>query len=217
MTEPRKNTGKRAVRGPGRTTREDWLNAAIEVLSGEGVDQVRIANLAKRLDCARSSFYWYFRDRDDLLAALLAHWQGKNTRAVLSHAGMAAPTINMALINVFWGLLDRKTFDTKMDFGVRDWARRDEAVRRAVDLSDDLRLDALQSMFTRYGYDPDEAAVRARVVYFTQIGYETLDTRRNRRDRARTGPHYLFCHTGQKATPEEIAAIEALARDLPPS
>lgn len=97
---------------------------------------------------------------------------------------------------------------------MREWARRDVSVRRAVDISDTARLDAISGMFTRYGYEPREAAIRARIVYYTQIGYEALDRRSNRLDREETGPHYLFCLTGRWPNAEETAAITQLAHDL---
>jgi AcrR family transcriptional regulator len=33
----------------------------------QGVDAVRVMPLSEALGVSRSSFYWYFKDRDDLL------------------------------------------------------------------------------------------------------------------------------------------------------
>ena len=46
---------KTRVRGPGRTTKEDWINIALHTLITEGVEQVKILTLANKLNCARSS------------------------------------------------------------------------------------------------------------------------------------------------------------------
>jgi AcrR family transcriptional regulator len=205
---------KRRTRGPGRTDREDWLQEALAVMISDGVDAIKIASLSERLGCARSSFYWYFKNRDEILSALLDHWQTLNTRTIVVYAAEPADTINLALTTLFRGLLDPKKFDPAMDFAVREWARRDPMVRRAVDVSDTARLDAISAMFTRFGYVPGEAAIRARIVYYTQLGYETLDREGNRLDRVETGPHYLLCMTGIKPTEEEVAAITQLAKDL---
>lgn len=45
--------------GGGRSTKEDWLNLAKETLIGEGIDQVKIQVMAKKLRVSRSSFYWF--------------------------------------------------------------------------------------------------------------------------------------------------------------
>ena len=211
MTDTSPKQKKKRVRGAQRTTRDHWMQSALDTLISEGVESVKVSVLADKLGCARSSFYWFFRDRADLLDALLDHWQSTNTRAIVGQAALAASSINMALINVFSCWTDRGTFDTRLDFAVRDWARRDGSVRRAVDLSDEARLQALGAMFARFGYDSAESAIRARIIYFTQIGYDALDTRDSATERARTGPHYLFCLTGQKPTTEEIAKVVGLA------
>jgi len=62
-----------------KVTREDWLNVALDVLVSEGVGEVKILTIGQRLNVSRSSFYWYFKSRQDLLDALLKHWQATNT------------------------------------------------------------------------------------------------------------------------------------------
>ena len=74
------------AKGNVKVTREDWLKLAGEVLIERGVSQVKVLTLANTLGVSRSSFYWYFRSRKDLLDQLLAQWEQQNTRAVLDHA-----------------------------------------------------------------------------------------------------------------------------------
>ena len=62
-----------------RGSPETWLGAAQDALLEGGVDAVRILPLAKRLGLSRTSFYWFFRDREQLLDALIARWREKNT------------------------------------------------------------------------------------------------------------------------------------------
>ena len=78
------------TKGNVKVTREDWLDLAAEVLVEHGVSQVKVLALANRLGVSRSSFYWYFRSRKDLLDQLLAQWEGQNTRAILTHAAFNA-------------------------------------------------------------------------------------------------------------------------------
>jgi len=194
-------------RGPQRTAREDWVRAALDTLISEGVDQVKVMVIAEKLNCARSSFYWYFKNRAELLDALLDHWQSTNATSVISKSRLPAPSINMALINVFECWVDETLFDTRLDFAIREWARRSGTVRRAMDMSDSYILDALGQMFERYNYLASEAEIRARIVYYTQIGYNTMDPRETMADRIRRGPEYVFCMTGHKLTKAEKAVM----------
>ena len=69
-----------------KVTAADWLKIALRTLIGEGVEQVRILPLAKKLGVSRSSFYWYFKDREDLLNKLLEYWKDKNTASIVSRS-----------------------------------------------------------------------------------------------------------------------------------
>lgn len=194
---------KARVRGPGGTTREDWIRTALDTLVSEGVDQVKVLTLANKLGIARSSFYWYFKNRSELLECLLDHWADINTKAIVSAASSPADTITMSLAQLFSGWISGRTFDTALDFAIRDWSRRSGSVRRALDVSDNARIDAISAMFVRHGFESDEADVRARIVYFTQIGYATLDQREDWEARSARSRLYLFCHTGVE--PEQAA------------
>lgn len=195
------------VRGPGRTTREDWLNIGMEVLVTEGVDQVKVLNLAQKLDCARSSFYWYFKNRTELLDALVEVWARTNTKVLIEAASVPADTIGFALGNLLAVWVSPRNFDTKLDFAIRDWARRSSSVRRALDQNEGARLEAIAGMFRRYDYGYSEADVRARIVYFTQIGYYVQDPLETWETRMSRGRDYLFCLTGREPTPEEVEAL----------
>jgi len=192
-----------------KVTRQDWLNVALEVLVSDGVEKVKILTLADRLGVSRSSFYWYFKDRQAILDALLDHWHRTNTAALVSHAEMAAMTITEACCNVFRCFVTPGTFDNALDFTIRDWARRSAKVRRRLEASDARRLNALQAMFERFDFEPIEALVRARTLYYTQIGYNDADLCEPMQERMRLHPHYVFTFTGQTPSDEEIAAFRA--------
>ena len=160
-----------------KVTRADWLNVAMDVLISDGVDQVKVLNLASRMGVSRSSFYWYFKSRQQLLDALLERWQATNTAAMVAQSQQAVATITEAVCNVQRCVVDPALFDTALDFAIRDWARRSGKVRRLLDQSDARRLDALTAMFARHGYAAAEADARARILYFMQLGYHALDVR----------------------------------------
>jgi len=206
------DTQKTRHRGPGRTSRDDWLNAALDTLIMEGVEQVKVLTLAEKLDCARSSFYWYFKNRAELLDALLDHWQSTNTRALIEAANQPAETIIEALAGLYASWIMGSDFDMLLDFAIRDWARRSGTVRRALDISDTARIDAIAGMFRRFGYPENEADVRGRIVYFTQIGYATLDQRESWEDRIARSRDYLSCMTGVQPSDGEAEAVIAHAK-----
>ena len=198
---------KVGVRGPGRTTREDWLATALDTLISEGVDCVKVISLAAKLDCARSSFYWYFKNRAELLEALLDHWDATNTKALIHATNQPASSICHALTNLYRCWVTGEEFDSRLDMAIRDWSRRSGSIRAALDISDSSRIAAIEAMFRRYGYAKGEADVRARIVYFTQIGYTALDQRESWETRHSRGRQYLYCMTGVYPTDEELQSL----------
>ncbi len=181
-----------------RLTRQDWLDLALKTLVEDGIDQVKIQSMAKKLNVARSSFYWQFESREALHSAMLDDWLRKNTSPIIERAMRPASDIISAVINVFECWLDETLFDPTLDMAVRLWARRAAEVRAVVTEADGIRVDALRRMFLRYGYPAEEALIRARTLYYTQIGQYTLEDFEEPAVRFSYGPAYLHIFTGQQ-------------------
>lgn len=199
-----KSRHPKSDRGPVKATREDWLRAALRVLVTEGVNQVLILPLANKLKVSRSSFYWYFKDREDLLNQLLAHWMSTNTRAIVEHAERDSETVIDGVLNIFECWVDESLYDPRFDFAVRNWARQSARVRRLMEKADDKRLAAIKRMFQRHGSDEEDAFIRARVLYYMQIGYYVLDIKEPMEARLSHLDAYLRTFTGHEATPAQI-------------
>ncbi|WP_108882951.1 TetR family transcriptional regulator [Anderseniella sp. Alg231-50] len=197
--------------GNTKVTRQDWLNVAMDILISDGVEQVKVLTVGERLNVSRSSFYWYFKSRQDLLNALLQHWDETNTAALVHQSETPADTITGAICNVFRCFVDDSLFNTWLDFAIRDWARRSGSVRRVLDQSDETRLAALEAMFARYDYPAAEALTRARVLYYMQIGYNLAELNEPMSQRLKMVPHYLHAFTGLQPAPGEVEALRDYA------
>ncbi len=191
-----------------KATREDWLDAARDTLIRDGIEQVKILPLANRLGVSRSSFYWYFKSRQDILDALLDHWRETNTKAIVIGAAHPTETITAAVCQIFLCFLDTDRFNNRLDFAIRDWSRRDAGVRRALQASDAERIAALTGMFERFDYPPTEAMIRARVLYYMQIGYFDAELNEPIAERQRFTCDYVLTFTGHLPSDAEVAALD---------
>lgn len=201
-------------RRTGRSTRQEWIDAALELLVSAGEESVKVLNLATKMKTGRSGFYWFFKNREELLDCLLDYWQKTNTRAVVQGAATPAGSINMAIVNINKIWVGEEGFDAKLDFAIRDWARRSLVVAKAVEISDAARIDALDSMFQIHGYNPEEAEVRARVFYYTQIGYESMQVLETLEERFGRAYNYILCLSGKAPSDEEMLAINAIREKM---
>jgi len=157
-------------------TPEGWIEAATDLLVDGGVDLLRVDVLAKRIGVTRGSFYWHFRDRDDLLSQVLRTWREKTTDEVTCH--FADTTADPAalvheLVNLpFRGRSAIRA--ARVELAIRDWARRDPMARQAVDEADATRLSYIAQCFTALGVGIPEARARAGILYAYELGESLL-------------------------------------------
>ena len=187
-----------------RGSQEAWLEAAYDVLLSSGVDAVKILPLAKRLKLSRTSFYWFFQDREELLASLIARWRDKNTGGIVQQSEAYAESLTEAMLNVFDCWLDNKLFDNKFEFAVRSWALQSDAILAEVRDADQARVEALGRMFMRFGHSKNMADVRARTTYLVQIGYISMQSEEDMAIRMKRIPEYIAIYTGEAPQQREL-------------
>ena len=181
-----------------------WLDAAYDALKESGVDAVRVMPLAKRLNLSRTSFYWFYEDREQLLAALLTRWRDKNTGGMLNQCESYAESISEAILNVFKCWLNPQLFDSQFEFAVRSWALQSPDILAEVQAADQTRIEAIGRMFVRFGYDEGPADVRARTTYLVQIGYISMQSTEDTALRMKRIPDYIAIYTGETPQKREL-------------
>lgn len=153
---------------------EGWVNCAKVVLIEEGIGAVKVDRLAKRLGVTRGGFYYHFDHHHRLLEALLENWRTNNhfTPDRVDTSSTAAAL--EALERISDDLIHERGFDPQFDMAIREWARISQAVADVVHRVDEKRIEILRQIFAGLGCKPKEAAIRARVYYWHQIGYYAI-------------------------------------------
>ena len=173
----RRNSRASAAAGePARAplTPESWVEAATTVLVDQGIDHVRVDVLAGQLGVTRGSFYWHFRDREDLLRRVLQAWSERATEQLTRRLATAHADPRKQLRDVislpFRGRAAAKA--ARIELAIRAWARRDDLARLAVDAADAARIGYHREIFSALGFAGDEAGQRAFLLY----GYEVAES-----------------------------------------
>jgi AcrR family transcriptional regulator len=187
-----------------RGSPEVWLQAAYETLLDSGIDAVKIQPLARKLNLSRTSFYWFFKDREELLGALVLRWREKNTGSIVKQSAAYAESVAEAMLNVFDCWLDDSLFDSQFEFAIRSWALQSPDIVQDVQSADRIRLDALTRLFMRFGFREPSADVRARTIYLVQIGYISMQTKEDLATRMKRIPAYVEIFTGQAPEQREL-------------
>jgi AcrR family transcriptional regulator len=165
----------------GSLTPSDWISAAIEVLVDHGVDAVRVDVLARQLGVTRGSFYWHFKDRDDLLAGMLTSWRDAATEQLIKRFDRQhsdpRELIKELLLLPFRG--ERAHRAASIELAIRGWARRDPMARQAVDEVDERRISYHAQVFSALGFSIAEARARAFVMYAYEVAESVLSNQGN--------------------------------------
>jgi AcrR family transcriptional regulator len=154
-----------------RLTKADWVGAALEAVRTGGLAAVTVEPLAVRLHATKGSFYWHFRDRQELVAAVLARWEQEETEQVI--AGLSAapdPAGRLRLLVETTIGQGRRT-----DLSVSLLADADDPlVAAALGRVTNRRLEYLAQQFEALGSGHDEARARALLAYTAFLGQSQL-------------------------------------------
>jgi AcrR family transcriptional regulator len=168
---------------------QDWIKAGLTVLGNSGVEAVRVEPLAKLMKVTKGSFYWHFKDRPELLEAILAEWVRLDTSSVIDRINQLEADPQTRLLQLFEiavednGQIDGLG-DGRIEKAIRAWATNDEKVAAVLAQVDQQRLDYTKDLFIQIGFRPLEALVRARMAYYTLVvGEFAIGTRRSQAER----------------------------------
>jgi AcrR family transcriptional regulator len=148
--------------------RQDWLTMGIQVLIEKGVEAVKIDPLAKLLNVTRGSFYWHFKDRNDLLEAILHEWEARNTKRIIAQVEELESSPSFKLMRLFEIAAQD---DNRFEKAIRIWSDNDSRAFAAIEQVDRQRLDYLQDLFLQLGFSETDAKVRAQIVYSVRLGW----------------------------------------------
>ena len=153
-------------------TPQAWTDAATEVLVDQGIDHVRVDVLAKQLQVTRGSFYWHFRDREELLRSVLRAWREGATVQLTARLEGAHTDPRQQLRDVLSLPLRGRSAvrAARLELAIRAWARRDELARHAVDEADASRIGYIAQVFSSLGFAVAEARSRAFLLYAFVVG-----------------------------------------------
>jgi AcrR family transcriptional regulator len=156
------------IRRAARLSREEWIEGALAALARGGSGAVGIEPLARSLRVTKGSFYWHFRDRNDLLASALRRWEESETLNVIGKVEAAGGAAVDRLRRLFSIAIERRSMD--LEVALRQWARQDPRALRAVLRVDARRLAYLRALYLEAGLEAPEAEARGLLAYAALLG-----------------------------------------------
>lgn len=150
--------------------RSDWIQAGVEALAQGGVDAIRVEVLAKRLGVSKGSFYWHFRDRADLLEAVVDEWE-RVTTSIIQAVEVTGGSPVERLQELFHTVTESSLSFHRAVKALHAWAARDPVIAARVAKVEQLRIAYMTRLFERCGFGPAGAKWRAEVAYLIYLGW----------------------------------------------
>jgi AcrR family transcriptional regulator len=161
-------------------TRQNWIDRGLEVLAKSGVEAVRVEPLAKLMGVTKGSFYWHFKNREDFLEAILQNWIAAQTNSIIERVDNTDGDAMTKLRYLFELAIED---DGRIENAIRAWSSTDARIANVLEQVDRRRLDYTRDLFLAVGFEPLEAMVRARMIYYSLVGESTLGINRDRSER----------------------------------
>ena len=168
---------KAASKNRSAKTRNDWIDAALEQLRRQGVDAVRVDPLSTKMKVTRGSFYWHFRDRNDLLLAMLETWRLRQTTRIVERIRQdqaLSPQERVVRLRSLPPKTQRSLDAAELELAIRAWANRDRLARKVVDGVDRERLKFVSTLLRDAGLSTEDARDWAFIGYAYALGEPLL-------------------------------------------
>jgi AcrR family transcriptional regulator len=148
---------------------DDWIQTGYALLAEEGIKALKIDRLCDRLGVTKGSFYWHFDGMPAYRSALVESWgelRDEDRRTFDDMNGLAP---RERLLQMMSSLVSPRHWT--LERAMREWARCDDAVATSVRAADQRVLRAIRKAFHDYGFDDDEADLRASATFAAGIGF----------------------------------------------
>jgi AcrR family transcriptional regulator len=157
--------------------RTDWVLAALRALVRGGIGAVRVEALARELGATKGSFYWHFKDLDELHQVMLELWEEIGTQritAAVRASGLDPRGQLMLLVDMVSIRPGEAVGGVEIEPALRDWGRNDPRARAVLERVDRQRLEDLTGFLRASGVREGELLPKAQLIYAAVIGLEQL-------------------------------------------
>jgi AcrR family transcriptional regulator len=154
-----------------RLTRDAWLKGALK-LCAAGIDNLKVAPLAEYLGVTTGSFYWHFKNRRELLEALLDYWECEMTDAAIEAARQFSGPPAQRILLIMETVMSDKL--AGYDLPIWQWAQSDSRASRIFKRVLKKRFEFAAWMFSQAGFSREQAEVRGRMMVIYMMGETTL-------------------------------------------
>lgn len=154
-------------------SKEDWIKLGYGLFSVKGVDGLVVEQMAAKLKCNKSSFYWHFKNKTKFIDEIVDYWIQQETQGVIDYVeAYDNPTEKY---QAFLTICFQHDPYLEFIFFLKRYAVKSKRHQRIIDEIDQRRLDYTTSLYVGLGFSNARAKFMASVFYKYLIGYHEMN------------------------------------------
>ncbi|GAA3958044.1 TetR/AcrR family transcriptional regulator [Gordonia caeni] len=152
-----------------RLTSTDWVDAALALITTEGVSGLKISRLCTELGVTKGSFYWHFADLDALWEAMAERWREITSGRLAELRVLTEIPADRRLVDLSTMLISESHLT--VETAIRDWARTNEQVAETVKAIDGEVFNVVYATLCELDMSESQSRLVAGLLVYAGIGY----------------------------------------------
>lgn len=150
-------------------TEEQWIRLGVDYFSVGGEEALVIEKMAKQLKCSKSSFYWYFSNRESFIQKIIGYWQERATEQVIATVEKNESVdekIKILLTTMF-----SRRQDNDLQFYLRRLGQRDNSYKNVLLTIEEKRINYFVELLQSKGFTEQLAREKSELIYYYYLGW----------------------------------------------
>ncbi|WP_298264881.1 TetR/AcrR family transcriptional regulator [uncultured Lutibacter sp.] len=154
-----------------------WLKLGIEYFSIIGKQGINVEQMAKKLNCNKSSFYHHFKTKKNFLNEIIQYWYNKSMEPIITEIdSIRDPKLRFERFLIL-GFRDKSRKD--LMFYLRKESETNSNLKQLLNEFKKTRIIYGSQLIQKLGYSESEAIQKAETLYLFYIGWYEINKSSN--------------------------------------
>ncbi|KYG79800.1 hypothetical protein AWW67_10815 [Roseivirga seohaensis] len=156
-----------------KVDKRKWLKLGIEYFSTLGKQGINVEQMAKKLDCNKSSFYHHFQSKKNFLNEMIQYWYNESMEPIITEVdGIREPRLRFERFLIL-GFKDKSRKD--LMFFLRKEAETNTKLNRLLKELKKTRVEYGALLIQKLGYSREVAIQKAEILYLFYLGWYEIN------------------------------------------
>ncbi len=156
-----------------KVDKKKWLKLGMQRFSISGKQGINVEQMAKELDCNKSSFYHHFKTKEKFLNEMIQYWFDKSMKPIVTEVDEISNTKLRFERFLILGFKDKSRKD--LMFYLRKEANTNEGLKQLLEELTKTRLKYGTRLIQDLGYSENEAKQKAEILYHFYLGWYEIN------------------------------------------